>query len=184
MSDDQGHGDWQLSIGTEPGPNEAEAKAAKSVTAVDPAATPGTASGSKKTVLLVDINSRTRDSRAKIMRTLGAVVHCVSSADAAISTFVPGSYNLVLIDLGRDVAGAEHLADEFRARNPRQLVAFLIGSPLFVATSLRGKTARPARVSPPQTAPPLQPTTPPVLGRVAGFDFGQKIRDAEAEKLL
>ena len=45
----------------------------------------------KKTVLLVDVNSRTRDSRAKIMGTLGVIVHWTA--------FVPGKLPSVSPDI-------------------------------------------------------------------------------------
>ncbi len=93
---------------------------------------------SRKTVLLVDVHSRTRESRSKIMRTLGVTVHCASSAGSARSRLEAGTYNLVLIDLGTDRAGAESLVQEIKLKNPRQLIAFLVGSPLFVATSRAG----------------------------------------------
>jgi CheY-like chemotaxis protein len=134
-------------------------------------------SWSKKTVLLVDVHSRTRESRSKIMRTLGVTVHCASTASSARSRLESGLYNLILVDLGADRVGAESLVQEIKLKNPRQLVAFLVGSPLFVATSLSGKTERPSRA-----LPPLRPI--PVVNTPASkFDFGQRVKDAEADKI-
>lgn len=132
---------------------------------------------SKKTVLLVDVHARTRESRSKIMRTLGVTVHCASSSGVARAKLESGAYNLILVDLGADRAGAELLVQEIKLKNPRQLVAYLVGSPLFVATSLGDRRERPARVR-----PPLRPI--PVVNPAASkFDFGKKIKDAEAEEI-
>jgi CheY-like chemotaxis protein len=130
--------------------------------------------------LLVDSNARSRESRAKVMRTLGTIVHCASNARAAHSRFEAGPYNLVLVDLGADIEGAEQLAQGIRSKKPGQLVGFLVGSPLFVAKSLKQKANRPPQV-PAVSAVPIQKTTMPARMVV---DFGQKIRDAEAEQVL
>jgi DNA-binding NtrC family response regulator len=136
-------------------------------------------SWSKKTVLLVDVNSHTRESRSRIMRTLGVTVHCAASLRGARSKLESGVYNLVLVDLGADTAGAEALVQEIRLKKPRQLVAFLVGSPLFVATSLNGKRGRLSRVLQPLSPSPVpKPKSP-----AKRFDFGQKIKDAEAEEV-
>lgn len=129
----------------------------------------------KKTVLLIDVDSVTREARSRVMRTLGVTVHCVASVNAARQKLESGSYNLVLVDLGSDVEGAKSLAQEIRARNARQLVAFLVGSPLFVATSLDGKTDSPLRERASRTEPEKKADAP----APSVFDFGQKIRDAE-----
>ncbi len=133
----------------------------------------------KKLVLLVDVNSRSRDSRAKIMRALGVTVHSAATVRSARLKLASEKYSLVLVDLGSDDKGAESLAQEIKLKDPRQRVAFLVGSPLFLATSLDAKrkrtTSRPAsRVA----APVRAPDTP-----AAKFDFGQKIRDAEAKQV-
>ena len=132
----------------------------------------------KKVVLLVDVNAHRRESRAKIMRSMGVTVHCASSVRGAWSKMDSGAYNLILVDLGADSERAELLVQEIRLKDPRQLVAFLVGSPLFVAKSLRPKGASPLRVS--QSIAPSA-----VLKAKANekpFDFGQKIKDAEAQE--
>lgn len=134
-------------------------------------------SWSKKTVLLVDVNSRTRESRSKIMRTLGVTVHCAASAGVARVRLESGVYNLILVDLGADSEGAELLVREIKRKNPRQLVAFLVGRPLFVATSLNHKREQRPRVLAPVR--PIAVANPPANK----FDFGQKIKDAEAEQI-
>ncbi len=166
-------GEWQLSIGAQ-----------SPSTQVDPAAAvagvpAGKPQWANKTVLLVDSNRHSRESRAKIMRGMGVRVECAPTADAARALLDAGTYNLVLVDLGTDIAGAESLARGIRSANTRQLVGFLVGSPLFVATSLTGKR-RPHRA--PSLATIAPAPVPPQTS--ASDDFGQRIRDAEAEQAL
>lgn len=123
----------------------------------------------KKTVLLIDVDATTRDARSKVMRTLGVTVHCAASATGARQKLESGSYNLVLVDLGSDVEGAKSFVEEIRSKNSRQLVAFLVGSPLFVATSLADTIG----------SVPIEPAKKPEAPASPAFDFGQKIRDAE-----
>ena len=133
----------------------------------------------KKLVLLIDVNSETRESRAKVMRTLGVTVQCASNLRGARSKLESNAYDLILVDLGADNESADALVRQIRQNNPRQLVAFLVGKPLFVATSLDGKRARPSRA--------LQATSPVAVPKAStpgkAFDFGQKIKDAEAEEV-
>jgi CheY-like chemotaxis protein len=171
MSGDQ-QGEWQASIGNEVG--VAEHKAAGPG---ESAAAPRASSWQNKTVLLIDTNPHTRDSRAKIMRTLGVTVDCVANVETAHLRLATGKYNMVLVDLGRDINGAELLEREIKGRNPRQLVAFLVGRPLLVSTSLKRDGTNRQRPQGPVAATPKQ--SAPAR---AAMDFGQKIRDAEAEQ--
>lgn len=124
-----------------------------------------------KLVLLVDCDPHRRESRAKVLRSFGVEVHCAASASAARMLLQGAAYNLVLLDPERDHAGAEYLAREIRSVNPRQVIGFLVGSPLFVTKSLGGKSFSLPRPAPTAAVP---------SGRKQ-MDFGQKIRDAEAE---
>jgi len=129
----------------------------------------------KKTVLLVDVHPASREERSRVMRELGAAVDCAANAVTAISLCQSGAYNLVLVDLGHDVPGAERLAEQIKAGNPRQRVAFLVGSPLYVASSLRRNGSKqpsaPAKVGPVGSA----------AAAVGSLDFGQRVRNAEAD---
>ncbi len=133
----------------------------------------------KKVVLLVDVNPQTRESRAKVMRTLGVTVHCASSARGALTKLDSGAYNLILVDFGADSDAAEALVQEIRLKHPRQRVAFLVGRPLFVAKSLRNKGVSRSRVA--HSVVPSPVST--VMTNAKPFDFGQKIKDAEAEEV-
>ena len=128
-------------------------------------------SWARKTVLLVDVDGRSREARAQVLRTLGAEVHSAASAPEARLQLNAGSYSIVLLDFGPDRAGAEKFAAEIQGRKPMQLVALLVGSPNFVAKPFR--KAEPRAVAPP-ARPPEGPSDPPEL------DFGQRIRAAEA----
>jgi CheY-like chemotaxis protein len=188
MNNDQSSGRWQASIG-----NDAKQPPAKIQM---PATFPDGLWG-KKTVLLVDVNPRTRDSRAKIMRSLGVTVHCAATARTARSRCESESYNLVLVDLGPDVADAERLVEDIKSSKPRQLVGFLVGSPLFVASSLKpGHTkpvtpgnAKPGAVLKASNTKPEAARPGPSKGSTSSpaadsRDFAQRVKDAEAEALL
>jgi len=127
----------------------------------------------------VDSDIRSRETRARGMRAQGVRVDCVASAAAARVRLAAETYNLILVDPGCEVGDAESLVQEIRSRNSRQLVRFLVGGPLFVAKSLSGGNCAsgPQRVPAPGAAPDKQST--PAAG---GSDFGQKIRDAEADE--
>lgn len=133
----------------------------------------------KKTVLLVDINAQTRDSRSKMMRRMGVIVHCAANAQSARSRYDSGSYNLVLVDLGEDVAGAERLVEEIKLRNRRQLVAFLVGRPFYVASSLSGKSVKP-RTNRGKPEGTVRTLSRPAAGSI---DFGEQVRRVEAARI-
>lgn len=128
-----------------------------------------------KSVLLLDSNLRSRESRAKIMRHKGVRVDTVATPDAARVRLAAEKYNLVLVDCGRDPGTAESLVQEIKAKNSRQLVGFLVGSPLFISKTSSGGTSHrqqgPAIVARPQKLAPAPEAR----------SFGQRIRDAEAE---
>ncbi len=90
---------------------------------------------SQKTVLLVDSNDRSRKLRAKAMLALRVRMDCVANVEAARTRLATEKYNLILVDLSDDSDAAEALVQEIRARDSRQLVRFLVGSPMFLAES-------------------------------------------------
>jgi CheY-like chemotaxis protein len=183
MNSDPTPGRWQESIGNDAPqqPDRVENRldlTARAGAPMTSAASTGSSEWGKKTVLLVDSNLRSRESRAKVMRTMGVQVECAANAGAARVRLAAGKYNLILVDLGRDIDSAESLVHEIRTRDSRQLVQFLVGSPLFVATTLSGRSSRPHRGPEPVTAPAVDK---PATRTVSSIDFVQKIRDAEAE---
>jgi CheY-like chemotaxis protein len=182
MIPDQAQAQWQSSIGNGAGPEPNQTPAPPPMPPADgaitaPAAGIGGSGLSAKTVLLVDSNSLTRKSRADMMRKFGVLVDAVAAPATARTRLAAGTYNLILVDLGPDRDGARSLGAEIKARNPRQMVGFFVGSPRFISTSLREDGARAPRAAPPPA------TAPPVPAPSAGTDFGQRVRDAEAEQL-
>jgi CheY-like chemotaxis protein len=127
--------------------------------------------GGTRSVLLVDVHSRTRESRAQNLRKLGATVDCVSTAVMALAQFASGFYRLVLIDLGRDVEAAEQLASDIRMKNPKQLVAFLVAGPTLISKTL-GHPAQPTPVV--TEAELIGESDVPVES-----EFGRRIREME-----
>lgn len=124
----------------------------------------GAVPGYKKSVLLVDSNPVTREARADSMRALGMTVNAVGTGVAARAKLDTAEFDLVLLESGSDVEGAEKLARSISGKNPRQLIGFLVGSPAYIVTSLDGKSVpRPARPA------PKTPKAPEV------FDFGQRV---------
>ncbi len=167
-------GSWQLSIGS--GTPEPLVDPAVPAATTAAAASVGKMRWKDKTVLLVDSNRLSRDSRAKIMRAMGVRVECAPTAEAARALLQSGTYNLILVDLGPDIAAAESLVKGIKAANSRQLVGFLVGRPLFVATSLKSKPR-------PRREPAMAIPTAPVPAAISPMtDFGQRVRDAEAEQ--
>jgi len=185
-SGDPTRGQWQASVGNEAqqAPQEAahHSPASGPGAPVAPRAIADAVGLRSKSILLVDSSRQSPESRAKIMRARGVQVDCVANADAARVRLAAEKYDLILVDPGRERESAESLVQEIRANNSRQLVRFLVGSPLFVAKSLTGGS------NPTPPRPPRSPATPPVAEAetpnapaTRGIDFGQRIRDAEAK---
>jgi len=136
-----------------------------------------------KTVLLIDVNSHSRAARARILREMGMMVDCAATTGAGLSRLKAGHYNLVLVDVSKDRGAAESLVAEIKAGNPRQLVAFLVGSPLFVVKSLKvaGLTPRATESEAvPREAKPAAARTS-ARNQPLRMDFGRRVRQAQAE---
>ncbi|HET9698020.1 MAG TPA: hypothetical protein VFP40_14200 [Terriglobales bacterium] len=123
-----------------------------------------------KSVLLIDANARTREARAANLRKLGATVDAASNATMGLFQFGTGSYRLVLIDLGRDLEGAERLASEIRLKNPSQSVGFMVEGPTLIS-----KTLGPTRATPAITM--VQPISEPASS--PDSEFGRAVKEAE-----
>ena len=123
-----------------------------------------------KNILLVDANLDTRDARAQMLRSRGATVDEVSGVVGARARFQANAYNLVLIDPGSDLPGAERLAEELKAEKPRQLVAFFVGGPHYVSLTTTPPRGKAKKLAPPREA----------RAAAGARDFGQQVRDIEA----
>jgi CheY-like chemotaxis protein len=124
-----------------------------------------------KSILLVDLDPHSCEARARAFRDRGVMVDCAQDATVARTRYEAGVYNLVLLDLGADVVGAQQLAAAIKAQNPRQKIAFLLGAPPYVTLAPGSRTVRRQPVPP----PPVEPATP-------SSDFGRRIRQAEGQK--
>lgn len=165
MNEKQSSSLWQASIGNDAGIHD-------ETTAANATIKPKLASADllNKVVLLVDSNPRTRESRAKVLRTMGVTVHSAANAASARARLENSRFNLILVDLGRDVEGAESLVAEIRLKNHKQRVAFLVGKPLYVASALRREVSAP----PAAVKVPFEASETPAL-----TEFGKRIKDAE-----
>jgi CheY-like chemotaxis protein len=136
-----------------------------------------------KTVLLIDVNSHSRAARARTLREMGMMVDCAATTSAGLSRLDSGSYSLVLVDVSADRGAAERLVAQIRTGNPRQLVAFLLGSPPYVVKSLNAVTPLPvATVSvPPRQATRSGAASAPAGNRTLSIDFGRRIRQAQGK---
>ena len=113
MNADPTLGRWQSSIGNEPQPLPQEAvphsPESGSGESVAPKAIADAVGLRSKSVLLVDSNRQSRESRAKILRTRGVQVDCVADAAAARLRLAAEKYDLILVDPGRERESAESL---------------------------------------------------------------------------
>jgi len=138
-----------------------------------------------KTVLLIDVNSHSRAARARTLREMGMMVDCAATTSAGLSRLDSGSYSLVLVDVSADRGAAERLVAQIRTGNPRQLVAFLVGSPPYVVKSLNAATITPLPVAtvsvPPRRATRSGAASAPAGNRTLSIDFGRRIRQAQGK---
>lgn len=125
-----------------------------------------------KSILLVDLDPHSCEARAQAFRDRGVMVDCAQDAAVARTRYQAGIYDLVLVDLGADVAGAQQLVAAVRQQNPRQKIAFLLGAPPYLAQVPGGRGAarreRVAAAAPTETAPALS-------------EFGRRIKQIESQ---
>lgn len=85
-------------------------------------------------VLLFDTDQKRRESRADHLRSRGVEVLCASDAVEARLMWKENNYRLVLVD-PNDSPHAVEFGDDVRASNPKQLLAFFVGKPGYLASS-------------------------------------------------
>ena len=119
----------------------------------------------KKCVLLMDTNAERRALRKKIMALHGVEMIGACDLEEAGLVWHPDRYDMVLIDIRRNYAGALAFRDEIKKDSPGQIVAFLVGRPDFVA---------------------LQPFPGSYVPEAHGMEWGDSLRAAVREscKLL
>ena len=87
----------------------------------------------KISILLMDANAERRALRKKVLTLHGAEVIGASDLLEASSIWHRDRYDMVLIDIRRDHLGCIAWRNEIKREAPRQIVAFLVGGPGFVA---------------------------------------------------
>jgi len=108
----------------------------------------------------MDTNPERRALRKKIMALHNVDLISASDLDEAALIWHRDRYDLVLIDIRRDHRGALALRDEIKKESPKQIVAFLVGSPDFVA---------------------LNPTPDSYVPEETGMEWGDSLRKAVRE---
>ncbi len=93
--------------------------------------TSGSAAG--KTILLVDDSRREKHMRAIMLNTHGYNVESISNIDDAYRFSQTKHPDLVLLALSKDPDAELNLWERLRYSNPRQRVAFLINSSLYLS---------------------------------------------------
>jgi CheY-like chemotaxis protein len=95
--------------------------------------TPETRTSTKLSILLMDANSERRALRKKIMALHRVEVVGACDLTEASSIWHRDRYDMVLMDVRRDYRGCLAWRDEIKKENPKQIVAFLIGKPEYIA---------------------------------------------------
>jgi hypothetical protein len=89
----------------------------------------------KKRVLLLDTSQTKRDLRADVMRKLGIEVDCAADVLEARCWWRADLYNLVLINAAGEADSRDKFCTDMRSATPPQRIAFLVGSPEFLAAA-------------------------------------------------
>ena len=100
-----------------------------------PVSTPSASLPKKKRVLLLDTSQTKRDLRADVMRKLGIEVDCAADVLEARCWWRADLYNLVLINATAEAESRDQFCNDIRGANPRQRIAFFVGSPEYLAVS-------------------------------------------------
>lgn len=89
--------------------------------------------GTELRILLMDANAERRALRKKIMALHGVEVIGASELVEAASIWHRDRYDMVLIDIRRDHYGCMAWRNEIKKEAPKQIVAFLVGKPGYLA---------------------------------------------------
>lgn len=93
---------------------------------------PGNGYDHRRAVLLVDVHTAKRLLRTAILTRLGMQVSCAGTEEA-LRLSKRNPYNLVLVGLQHDPAGALAFGAQVHVGRPGQRVAYLVGKPSFLA---------------------------------------------------
>jgi len=87
-----------------------------------------------KKVLLINPHQRTRDVRARILRSRGIEIDATDNLQAARSLWLPRTYDLILLDArGHFTGDALDFYLEIKHANPHERVIFLVGPPTYLS---------------------------------------------------
>lgn len=100
-----------------------------------PASAPIPDAVKKKRVLLIDTSHAKRDLRAEVLRKLGIDVDSAADIVEARVWWKPALYDLVLISMEKGRGQRDKFCNDVRSATPRQLLAFLVGRPEYLADS-------------------------------------------------
>jgi len=89
----------------------------------------------KKRVLLIDTSQPKRELRAEVMRKCGMEVDCAADIAEARSWWRAALYDLVLINMEKGRGYRDKFCEDIRGATPPQRLAFLVGSPEYLAAS-------------------------------------------------
>jgi len=95
--------------------------------------TPRNGSPHKTSILLIDRNSERRALRIKVLTLRGVDVVGASDVIEATSMWQPDRYDLILVDIRMDHRSSIAWRDEIKKQKPKQIVAFLVGRPNYIA---------------------------------------------------
>jgi hypothetical protein len=97
----------------------------------------------RRTVLLIDPDTRKQKLRATVLRGLEIEVHAAGSMERAESLWRSGSYDLILVAAEGKADESYLLSARIRLARPEQRIALLVGPPAYIR-ELPG-AAKPAR---------------------------------------
>jgi len=97
----------------------------------------------RRTVLLIDQNTRKQKLRATVLRGFEIEVHAAGSMERAESLWKTGSYDLILVAAEQNADESYLLSARIRLARPEQRIALLVGPPVYIR-ELPG-AARPLR---------------------------------------
>lgn len=88
-----------------------------------------------KNVLIIDGNEAMQNLRARVLRSRGVHVHTAKSVTEAAWLWVPGFFDLVLLDVRQRSKEAVEFWRTIRRQHPAQRISFLVGPPTYLSTT-------------------------------------------------
>jgi CheY-like chemotaxis protein len=122
----------------------------------------------RRTVLLIDQNTRKQKLRATVLRGFEIEVHAAGSMERAESLWKTGSYDLILVAAEQNADESYLLSARIRLAKPDQRIALLVGPPVYIrelpgaAKPLRrqSKAQTDKRIALPLATPGVDPEMP------------------------